>query len=70
MLYVLLFFSINILLRCDGKIDCEDYSDESNCHKIKLHEGYMKSTVPPPYVDSNLGKFLRMNYVRDMMIRY
>ena len=35
-------------LRCDGKKDCEDGTDETECSRIKVFEGYNKKLIPLP----------------------
>ena len=34
---------------CNGKMDCNDKSDEIDCQSIKFHNAYMKNLPPPPY---------------------
>ena len=36
---------------CNGKMDCNDKSDEINCQSIKFpnHNSYMKNLPPPPF---------------------
>ena len=34
--------------RCDGKEDCQDYSDERACTSIQTFDGYNKFRVPHP----------------------
>ena len=34
--------------RCNGKMDCNDSSDEKDCTAIRIFPGYNKHLVPPP----------------------
>ena len=34
--------------RCDGKVDCEDVSDEQACKVFIAFPGYYKLLTPPP----------------------
>ena len=38
---------------CDGKMDCQDESDELDCQSIKFYKSYLKTLPPPPLLDSN-----------------
>ena len=37
-------------------MDCPDFSDESDCHKIKMEKSYMKTTAPLAF-DPDEGRF-------------
>ena len=45
-------------LRCDGGIDCQDASDESNCDKIIVPDTYLNEVPVPPIQDEKLAKIL------------
>ncbi|XP_042226467.1 uncharacterized protein LOC121869287 [Homarus americanus] len=42
---------INLNLRCNLELDCEDHSDELNCESLIIPPGY-KKRLPPPKVNS------------------
>ena len=35
-------------LRCDGKVDCEDKSDEEGCRRAVIDSSYNKDMTPQP----------------------
>ena len=41
-------FCITIKKRCDAKEDCSDGSDEKNCGKLIIRQGYKKELTPMP----------------------
>ena len=47
-------FCITIKKRCDAKEDCSDGSDEQNCGKLIIREGYKKELTPIPETDQDV----------------
>ena len=35
-------------LRCDGRVDCEDKSDEEDCGRAVIDSSYNKAMTPQP----------------------
>ena len=46
---------VELDLRCDGKFDCDDSSDEFECTLLEENKAY-KKTLPPPPKDDNRTK--------------
>ena len=47
-------FCIPMEKRCDGVEDCRDTSDERNCRKLIMREGYKKELAPAPKGGENV----------------
>ena len=47
-------FCITIKKRCDAKEDCSDGSDEQNCGKLIIRQGYKKELTPIPETDQDV----------------
>ena len=56
-------FCVNMSARCDGKMDCEDRSDEAECEALVMPIGYNKFLVPPLNANS---KTLILNFTLDI----
>ena len=63
---------MNLDKRCDGKIDCQDRSDEEECKVFISFKGYNKFLPPPPSGDEpklsinysiNIDKIIEINEV-------
>ena len=39
---------VDLVSRCDGKVDCEDKSDELDCRLVEQSRAYKKHLPPPP----------------------
>ena len=39
---------------CDGKINCNDKSDEIACQKIRFDQAYLASLPPPPSIEGKI----------------
>ena len=50
---------VSMSVRCDGKMDCVDGTDEADCKAFVKSLGYNKLLVPPPTV---IGGKLRLNF--------
>ena len=51
------FHSIDIYGVCDGKLDCQDKSDETDCDSIVFDKSYLKY-VAPVLEGNNFALFL------------
>ena len=43
-------------IRCDGRVDCEDKTDEEDCGRAVILSSYNKAMTPPPLFGSNQVK--------------
>ena len=43
-------------IRCDGRVDCEDKTDEEDCGRAVILSSYNKAMTPPPLIGSNQVK--------------
>ena len=47
---------VDLVSRCDGKVDCEDKSDELDCRLVEQSQAYKKHLPPPPQGDGTKAK--------------
>ncbi|ROT61365.1 low-density lipoprotein receptor-related protein 2 [Penaeus vannamei] len=55
------FACVPIALRCDRSSDCADNSDEEDCQKVLLGDGYSKS-IPPPSMSASTPLTLNLTF--------
>ena len=47
---------VNMELRCDGVVDCDDKSDETGCMKVSIAPSYSKIISPPALIKEKQAK--------------
>ena len=60
---------ISMSVRCDGKVDCQDTSDEMECNVLNMkHGSYNKDISPPTLTDQGLLD-IDVSFIMDTILK-